>query len=166
MSQERGCGARRHACPFAGQWSCSQPHEGSRPLGLVLPARGPPGSGLSPRETASCLWFLEFQKGGALKSRPGGAGSGKVTGFLLVTREGQELALESWALAWWGSGVTKAGRKTWGRSQRQRSPCGLLQLQRKRGKKPSVVGHVQGRDGSRLGVPILSVMLRIRKSQS
>lgn len=55
------------------------------------------GSGLGPRETTPEELFWCSSKG-SLTSRPGGAGSGRVPGVLLVTRKGQELALEGWAL--------------------------------------------------------------------
>lgn len=68
-------------------------------LRVVLPADSLPGSGLGPRETTPPpSGYFSVPARGSLTSRPGGAGSSRVPGVLLVTRKGQELALEGWAL--------------------------------------------------------------------
>lgn len=103
MSRGRGFGARSHACPFAGQWGRKQPHQGSG-LGpwafrVVFLADSLPGSGLGPREvTPPPSGDFDVPARGSLISKPGGAGSSRVPGVLLVTRKGQELALEGWTL--------------------------------------------------------------------
>lgn len=62
MSQDRAFRARSHACPCAGQWSHSQPHQGSElglwAFGLVFPAHSLPGSGSGEGDHASSLWLF------------------------------------------------------------------------------------------------------------
>lgn len=167
MSQGRGFRARSHACPCAGQWSHSQPHQGSGlglwAFGLVFPADSLPGSGLGPRETTPPpSGDFGVPARGSLTSRPGGAGNGRVPGVLLVTRKGQELALEGWAPVRQGW-VSPRLRGRLGKGAEGRGDLvASFNCEGKEDKGHLWVGHTKEREGSRLG----SLMLLVCWNQS
>lgn len=119
---------------------------------MVFPADSLPGSGLGPRETTPPpSGYLGVPARGSLTSRPGGAGSGRVPGVLLVTRKRQELALEGWALVQqgWVSPRLRGrlGKGAEGRGDRVAS----FNSEGKEENGHLWAGHTKGREGSRLG---------------
>lgn len=127
-------------------------------LWVVFPADSLPGSGLGPRETMPPpSGYFGVPTRGSLTSRLGGASTSRVPGVLLVTRKGQELALEGWALVQWGwvsprlrgrlgKGAEGGGDRVASFNSEGKEENGHLWI-----------GHTKGREGSRLGSLMLLV---------